>query len=95
MAFNQIASAWGRLTGRYAERANGERLVTEDMCRRRHDVASATAEKDRAGVDRKIEDLRLENKNDFKGVHSRIDDVMGAVRGLDGTIKTMLTLRKN
>jgi hypothetical protein len=95
VAFNQVASAWSRITGRFQERTGGDRLVTEEMCRRQHDTSARAYKDQEATHSARTENLRVEIKSDFKGVHNRIDDVMGAVRALEGTIKTMLTLRKN
>ena len=94
VGFNQIASAWGRLTGRWQERPTGERLVTEEACRRRHENHENHDESVKGAQAARIETLRLEVKEDVKGIHNRIDDIMGAVRDLRGRVETMMTLRK-
>ena len=85
--FNQISSAWARLSGKFAERPSIEpRAVTELACKDRHAGLDARLVKMEERLQSSTEALRLEVKGDIKGVHSRVDDILGAVRELSGRL---------
>jgi len=64
-------------------------LQTAETCRMLHTRLDERIEGMQKGFDDGITELRLENKADFRGVHARIDQVLGAVSTLSGQITQM------
>ncbi len=95
VAFNQIATAWGRLTDRFSSRPTGAGLVTDDRCRFEHEKVGKAMERIDANHVARSEDLRQEIKSDIKGVHARIDDVLRAVSDIGGQIKHLARPGRN
>jgi hypothetical protein len=74
--FNQVFQAWGSLTGRFARRIEGDPVVTQLACKEEH-----------KREEQRRENLRLEVKQDVRGIHSRIDDVLAAVAAVRGELR--------
>jgi hypothetical protein len=110
VAFNQIAAAWTRLTGRSDRRSleqpveireakepaprNHEHNQYQEWraCQNLHRDLNATLERMDTVQSAQTDTLRREIKDDFKGVHSRVDAVLGELRDLGGQFKVAIKL---
>jgi len=87
VVFNQVSAAWSRLSGRFAERQSDDpRPVSEAACKERHASADNRMATMESRIQKATEGLRLEVKQDVKGIHSRIDDILAAVHELRGAV---------
>ena len=84
--FNQVSSAWGRLTGRFKEReGSGPEYIKRDDCEKHHTEMHnqfTTACKD---ISSRLDGMRKEFKEDIEGMHSktnRIAESVGELRGM-------------
>ena len=77
VSINQLLGVWQKLfPGKYEQEAK----IARGRLHKRIDATGLRLEE-------KTQSLRLEVKEDIKGIHSRIDDVLTAVSELNGIIK--------
>ena len=84
---SQGIALWNQITGRFKEReTSGPSYVQVRDCTRSHTDLATTIEKQEDRHQQRTEALRLEIKNDIKGVHDRINEVLAGVSRVEGKV---------
>ena len=74
-AFNQVSSAWGRLSGRFQERhGDGPEYQRREDCQFLHKDLAAVLDRTNREHSERTEQLRKEIKHDISQVYERIED---------------------
>lgn len=74
VAFNQIASAWSRITGRFENKPSGAHYQTEESCRSLHKDLDHTLQTMNREHSERTEKLREQILLDLAAVYQRIED---------------------
>lgn len=83
--FNQVAQAWKTMTGKFSKMSEPEGgYRTRHDCIEIHKALHADRVKVQDGLAQADTALRLELREDIKGIHRRIDDVLTAVANIGG-----------